>query len=277
MSGNADQIEFWNGRGGQKWADQQDVTDRMLGKIGEAALTFAAAKPGEKVIDIGCGTGTTTMALADSVGASGQVTGVDVSKPMLGTARERAAKAGKSVAFVEADASVFPFSTEIDLVFSRFGVMFFDQPAKAFENIHRALKPTGRLAFVCWRAPQQNPWAFEPLVAAKPFLPPSDPPDPLAPGPFAFADENRIKLILTEAGFRNIRVTPLDTTTNIGGSLDAAAKQMLEIGPLARAAAEADDAAKPKIVEAVRAVLGKYQTPEGITPPAGCWLVAANA
>jgi SAM-dependent methyltransferase len=277
MSGNADQIEFWNGNAGQKWAAQQDVTDRMLEKIGKAALAFAAAKAGEHVVDIGCGTGTTTMALADSVGTSGQVTGVDISKPMLGLARERAAKAGKNIAFIEADASVFPFTTTIDLVFSRFGVMFFDQPAKAFENIHRALKPTGRLAFVCWRPAQENAWASVPFAAARPLLPETPPADPLAPGPFAFADPDRVKMILTEAGFRAVKVEPLNTTNNLGADLDAAAKQTLEIGPLARAAAQCDDAAKANIVAAVKKALAQYVTPEGITPPAACWLVGAVA
>ncbi len=278
MTANADQIEFWNGRGGQKWAEQQAATDRMLDKIGKAALAFVAAKSGEHVVDIGCGTGTTTFALADSVGAAGQVTGVDISKPMLGLARERTG-ARKNVAFVEADASVFPFTTTIDLIFSRFGVMFFDAPAKAFENIHRALKPTGRIAFVCWRTPQENAWAADPIAAARPFLPPpSQPADPLAPGPFAFADPDRIKLILTEAGFRAVNVEPLNTTTNLGPDIETAAQQTLEIGPLSRAIADAkaDDATRAKIVAAVKTALEKYKTPEGVTPPAACWLVSAK-
>jgi SAM-dependent methyltransferase len=277
MSGNADQIEFWNGRGGQKWTDQQAATDRLLGEIFTKVIAFADAKPGEHIVDIGCGTGTTTFALADAVGASGKVVGVDISKPMLGLARERAKASGKPVEFVEADASIYPFMTENDLVFSRFGVMFFDKPSAAFENIHRALKPTGRLAFVCWRAAQENVWASEPIAAARPFLPPQPPADPLAPGPFAFADQDRIKMILTEAGFRNVRIEALDTVVNVGAGLDEAARQMLEIGPLARAAAEADDDARAKILVAVRKSMEKHVTAAGVTPPAACWLVSARA
>lgn len=277
MSGNADQIEFWNGPAGQHWAERQETMDRTLGAIQPALLAFAAAQPGEHVVDIGCGSGTTSFALADAVGSKGQVTGVDISRPMLSLARKRAGALGKTVAFVEADASVFPFATEIDLVFSRFGVMFFDQPAKAFENIHRALKPSGRLAFVCWRAPQDNAWVSAPMAAARPFLPETAPGDPLAPGPFAFADADRVKMILTEAGFRNVRVEPLDTVMNLGGSLDSATQQMLEVGPISRAVADVDEIARAKIAAAVRVALEKYATPNGITPTAACWLVGAKA
>lgn len=277
MSGNADQIEFWNGPAGQHWAELQETMDRTLGAIHEAVITFAAAKSGEHVVDIGCGSGTTSFALSDAVGPSGQVTGIDISKPMLDLARRRAAAMGKPVAFVEGDASVFPFSTSADLVFSRFGVMFFDAPAKAFENIHRALKPSGRLAFVCWRTPQENRWASEPLMAARPFLPEQPPADPLAPGPFAFADPDRVKLILTEAGFRNVRVEPLDTVMRLGNSLDGATQQMLTVGPLSRAVGEADEATRAKVAVAVREVLAKYAGAEGVTPPAACWLVGAKA
>jgi len=277
MSGNADQIEFWNGPAGKHWAERQEAMDRTLGSIHPALMAFAAAKPGEHVVDIGCGSGTTSMALADAVGATGQVTGVDISRPMLNLARKRACAAGKAVAFVEADASAFPFATEIDLVFSRFGVMFFDQPARAFENIHRALKPSGRLAFVCWRPPQENAWVSAPMAAARPFLPQTAPADPLAPGPFAFADPDRVKLILTEAGFRNVRVDPLDTVMNLGSSLDSATQQMLEVGPLARALADVDETTRAKIAAAVRVALEKYATPGGISPAAACWLVGAKA
>jgi ubiquinone/menaquinone biosynthesis C-methylase UbiE len=277
MAANEDQIKFWNGPGGEHWTELQETMDRNLGAIHAALLPFAAAKPGEHILDIGCGTGTTTLALADAAGPSGKLMGVDISKPMLGLARERAKKAGKPIEFVEADASAYPFKTEFDLVFSRFGVMFFDDPPAAFENIHRALKPTGRLAFVCWRTPPENAWASVPLAAARPFLPPSQPVDPLAPGPFAFADADRIKLILTQAGFRNVQTNKLDTAMSMGKSLDVAARQTLDIGPLSRAAAEAGDDARAKIIAAVRTALEKFATPEGVTPPAACWLVSAQA
>jgi SAM-dependent methyltransferase len=278
MSGNADQIEFWNGNAGRHWAEQQEAMDRTLASFHDAVVAFAAAKSGEHVVDIGCGSGTTSFTLSDAVGPSGQVTGVDISKPMLELARRRAAATGKPVAFVEADASVFPFTTTVDLVFSKFGVMFFDQPAKAFENIHRALKPTGRLAFVCWRAVKDNAWVAVPMSVARPFLPaPAAPPDPLAPGPFAFADSDRIKLILTEAGFRHVRVEPLDTVMHMGATIESATTQLLDVGPLSRALADVDATTRGKVEMAVREALKPYAGKDGVAIPAACWLVGAVA
>ncbi|HEY1707839.1 MAG TPA: methyltransferase domain-containing protein [Rhizomicrobium sp.] len=277
MTANADQIEFWNGRAGEHWVVQQTAMDRNMRGIHDAILAFAAPASGETVTDIGCGAGTTTLAIADAVGTGGKVTGVDISVPMLGLAKERAKAAGKAIDFINADASAYPFRTKSDLVFSRFGVMFFDSPPAAFANIHTALKPSGRIAFVCWRTPQENAWAFAPMMAARPFLPPQPPPDPLAPGPFAFADPDRIKMILTEAGFRAVKVEKLDSVMNLGPSLDGAVDMMMTMGPLSRALNEADDATRAKIRPAVRAALEPYVTADGVQPPAGCWLAGAKA
>jgi SAM-dependent methyltransferase len=270
---NQAQIEYWNGPVGERWAAFQPVMDKALSVISDAALAFAAAKPGERVLDIGCGTGTTTYALAKSVGPDGSVTGVDISRPMLAAARAR----GTGVNFREGDASTALFHPTHDLVFSRFGVMFFDDPAAAFANIRKALAPHGRLAFVCWRDVKQNLWASAPMMAAKALLPPQEPADPLAPGPFAFADDARLRDILGRAGYRDIGIEKLDSTLNMGATLDDAAEQSLRVGPLARAAAEVDDATKDKIRTVVRDTFAKYQNPAGITPPAACWLVAARA
>jgi SAM-dependent methyltransferase len=277
MTANTDQIEFWNGRGGAQWVAQQTAMDRNMASIHKAILSFAAPATGETVTDIGCGTGTTTMAIKDAVGSGGKVTGIDISVPMLGLAKERAKAAGKAIDFIEADASAYPFRTENDLIFSRFGVMFFDNPPAAFANIHTALKPTGRLAFVCWRTPPENAWAFAPMVAARPFLPEQPAPDPLAPGPFAFANADRIRMILTEAGFRAVQVEKLDTVMNLGPSLDGAVQMMMTMGPLSRALNEADDATRTKVAPAVHAALETYVTSDGVLPPAGCWLVSAKA
>jgi SAM-dependent methyltransferase len=277
MSANADQIEFWNGPGGQQWVAQQETMDRTLGRIHAAIASFAAAQPGEAVVDIGCGTGQTTLGLADAVGETGRVIGVDISRPMLGLARKRAVESGRTIEFFEADASRHVFPSDNDLVFSRFGVMFFDDPVGAFSNIRKALKSGGRLAFVCWRAPQENIWASAPISAARPFLPPQPPADPLAPGPFAFADPERVKSILGGAGFRDVRVEPLDTVMNLGEALDAAAEQMMQVGPLSRLLADIDAATRGKIVLAVQGALQPYTSEKGVRPPAACWLVGARA
>ena len=146
--------------------------------------------------------------------------------------------------------------------------MFFDDPAAAFANMRTALKPGGRLAFVCWRTPPENPWASAPLAAARPFLPEQPPPDPLAPGPFAFADPERVKDILGKAGFGDVTVTKYDGVMGMGRDMDSVAAQTLRIGPLSRAVGEADEAARANIVEAVRAALEKFRDAVGRDRPA---------
>jgi SAM-dependent methyltransferase len=272
MSGNEQQIEYWNGAVGERWAKLQQTIDANMASIAEALLPFAAPKPGERVLDIGCGCGTTTLLLSKAVGPSGDVTGVDISGPMLAVARGR----GISANFVEADASTHSFKATHDLVFSRFGVMFFADPLAAFANIRKALKPHGRLAFVCWRAFVENEWARVPYAAAKPLLPEEPPGDPFAPGPFAFADSGRLRNILDEAGFNDIRINPLDSVMHMGADIEEAAKQATNIGPLARAMNGLDDARREKVRALVKEALAKYRTKDGVSPGAACWLVGAT-
>jgi len=275
MTANEDQIKFWNEKAGQNWTILQAWMDANMAAIEDAVLAFAQAKSGMAVLDVGCGTGATSLALAK---AGAKVTGVDISRPMLGLARERAAKAGLPITFVEADASTYPFTPDFDLIFSRFGVMFFDAPVAAFANMRKALKAGGRMAFVCWRTPPENPWASAPLLAAKPFLPEQPPPDPLAPGPFAFADAKRMEDILLQSGFSDIRIEKLDAVMTMGDDLGLVVSRMLQIGPLSRAVDEVDDAIRAPIAKAVQGALAQFVRPDGeIAPPAACWLVAAKA
>jgi SAM-dependent methyltransferase len=278
MPANEDQIKFWNDKAGQDWTELQERMDANLSGIHEALMAFASPAPGMAILDVGCGTGTTSMALARIAGPKGEVTGVDISRPMLGLARQRAGQAGLKIDFAEADAATQPFAPEHDLIFSRFGVMFFDDPTGAFANIKTALKAGGRLAFVCWRTPPENQWASAPLAAAKPFLPEQLPPDPLAPGPFAFADSQRVKDILGKVGFGYVTVGKYDGVMAMGRDMDSVAAQILRIGPLSRAVGEADQNARARIVEAVRAALEKFRASSGeIAPPTACWLVSARA
>ncbi|HEY5336973.1 MAG TPA: methyltransferase domain-containing protein [Rhizomicrobium sp.] len=274
--GNAQQIEFWNGTVGQRWARLQDRIDLQLNNITDGLMPFADVRSGERVLDIGCGCGTTTLRLGMMVAPEGAVAGLDISAPMLEVARARAQAMNADIAFQEADASSHDFQPVFDVVFSRFGVMFFDDPVAAFANIRRALAPKGRLAFVCWRPFKENAWAFTPYTAAKPLLPEQPPGDPHAPGPFAFADAARLKGILTDAGFANIRIEKLDTKASLGVSLDEAADSALNVGPLSRAALDLDDATRGKIRDAVKAAFEKDLTSAGVAPAAACWLVGAT-
>ena len=224
MPANEDQIKFWNEKG-RDWTELQDRMDANLSGAHAAVMAYAAAQSGENVLDIGCGTGQTSLALADAVGPRGRVTGVDVSQPMLGLARRRA-EGRTNASFTLADASVQPFKPEFDLLFSRFGVMFFDDPIAAFANLHSGLKPGGRLAFVCWRTAPENLWAAAPLMAARALLPEQPPPDPLAPGPFAFANAQRIRDVLAGGFWRH-----LISRNRMASWLWAAMSYNLWIGP----------------------------------------------
>ena len=276
MASNEQQIEYWNGRVGQRWAAQQERIDWNLAEVTEAVIPFARAKPGEHILDIGCGCGTATLMLARAVRPNGSVAGVDISAPMLAVARARAHSGQADIPFIEADASAYDFQPTFDLVFSRFGVMFFADPFAAFANIHKAVAPKGRLAFVCWRSMPENMWAAAPFAAAKHLLPPQEAPDPYAPGPFAFADGARLTDILSRAGFHDVALTKFDGAMNMGDTAAEAANEALNIGPLARAAAELDDAARAKILDVVATAMQKFAGPRGIAPAAACWLVSAK-
>ena len=273
---NEAQIEQWNGRTGQRWASAQELVDRQLASVTEKLMLFVAPKSGERVVDIGCGAGTTTFMLREAVGPDGAAAGIDISRPLLMLARARRQASNADVSFVEDDAAAHDFQAVNNLVFSRFGVMFFADPVAAFSNIRRALAREGRLVFVCYRALDENPWAAVPLAAGLPFLPPAAPLEPHAPGPFALADRQRTQRILEDAGFVSVRINALDTVMRPGQTAEEAAETMLTIGPLATAAAEVDATALAKIRDAVRGILEQFATADGIAPPAGCWLVSAG-
>src|ERR1700744_1570877 len=187
--GNADQIAYWNGPNGQRWTDRQAEQDVLLAPVTQALIDRAAPRPGERIIDVGCGCGGTSMALAERVAPAGFVLGVDISGPMLSRARQLAPRE-LPVDFVLADATVYPFDpASFDLLASRFGVMFFAEPSRSFANLRKALRPSGRLAFACWREPRENPFFMAPLQAVYKHVPKLPQQGPEDPGPFSFASE----------------------------------------------------------------------------------------
>ena len=197
MSENVEQVEQWNGVMGAKWVAEQQSLDAQLAPMSALLLEASRVQPGWRVLDVGCGCGATALALAEAVGPAGEVVGVDVSAPMLARAADRLAHLAKPPTLVRADAQTEPLGEQrFDLALSRFGVMFFSHPEKAFTNLARTLKPLGRLVFVCWRAATDNPWAALPLAVARRHVPPPPPADPHAPGPFAFADPARTPRLL---------------------------------------------------------------------------------
>lgn len=271
----AEQAAYWNGPGGEGWLAAYQRIQRAIGGIGEIGLSAAAARSGEQAIDIGCGTGDTTAALARAVGLTGHVLGVDISEPLIAAARTHRLE---NATFAVGDAATHPFKVgHYDLVFSRFGVMFFADPIAAFGNIRRALKPEGRLVFVAWRTPQENPWGTTPMRAAQPFLPPQPRPGPEDPGQFAFGDRARVERILGDAGFKALRFEPIDRQIWMGDSVAEVVAGAGRFGPLARAFANAEPAAIEKAKQAVADVLAPHQGPDGVRLPGACWLVRANA
>jgi SAM-dependent methyltransferase len=274
---NSGQVAYWNATAGETWAAMQDKLDAQIEPLGAAAIDALVLKAGERVVDIGCGCGQTTIALADRVGAAGSVLGVDISRPMLAVARRRLAERGLAQASViEADAQTHPFEADAaDAAYSRFGVMFFADPTAAFANIRKALKPGGRLGFVCWRTFAENPWMNAPLAAALPLLPAAPPPpDPLAPGPFAFADKDRLQAILTGAGFADIAIAAQDRMIGAPG-IDEAVETALKVGPLGAILRENPDLA-PTVVASIRAALANHVTADGVRLGSATWIVTAR-
>ena len=275
---HADQVAFWSGEGGAMWLKAETRIERGIAGLGAKAIAAAAPQPGESVLDVGCGTGPTTRLLARAVAPSGTVLGLDLSAPMMEEAARRAASDGlTNVRFVAGDASAYAFEpASMDLLFSRFGVMFFGDPPAAFSNLRHALKPGGRLTFLCWRPFKENSWAFVPFMAGAPFLPPLPRPAPDEPGPFAFGDSARVTAILAGAGFAGITVEPIDELLVLSaGGLDEAVTQATEIGPLSRALRDVPDDVRAKVTNAVRTALAPHLTKDGVRLPAACWLVKA--
>jgi SAM-dependent methyltransferase len=273
---NAAEIGNWNAKTGLTWVQYQDQLDRLIAPLGDRAMAVLAPESGETILDIGCGCGQTTPDLAHRVTGTGAVTGVDVSGPMLEAARARPVDAGACrPEFLQYDAQTEDLGQgRFDAIYSRFGVMFFDDPTAAFANLARALKSKGRLAFVCWRLFQNNPWLRDPLVAASPFLPPRPMADPIAPGPFAFADADRVRKILADAGFEAVSVDPFDTS--IGGlSVEETVDLASYVGPLAPILRD-NPGLKPVVTEAVTQSTLRHATADGVMMPAAVWIVQAR-
>ncbi len=279
MNDNTVQIDEWNGALGQRWVEEQADIDAIARPFGLAALEQAAPQLGERVIDVGCGCGGTTFELARRVGATGHVLGVDVSRPMLAAAQARLAQwPDAPIAFREGDASVAELPADFDLMYSRFGMMFFADPVAALRHLRGALRVGGRLVFVCWRQPRDNPWAVTPLMAARRALGLEPPPaDPHAPGPFAFADDERLGSLLTHAGFDDVALRRFDAPLRMGATPADATAKMLRIGPVARLAHEVGPDQRPLVVQAVQAALAPLAAADGsVTLQGSTWVVSAS-
>jgi SAM-dependent methyltransferase len=272
------QREFWNSEATNRWVTEQARIDRLFAEVTDAALTAAAPKPGETVLDIGCGTGTTVLRLADAVGPGGTVLGVDISEQQLALARRRIGAAGAAQAQVVLDdAATRDFAAGgFDLAFSRFGVMFFADPVAAFSNIRRAMKSGGRLAFAVFRPGSDNPWTTASAAAIRHLVTPPAPPGPEEPGQFSWGDPNRVRRILGGAGFRDVALAPIDPLITLGSNAAEAAEFAMFIGQGARLLQGVSDATRDAARVALEAFFKPHEGPNGVSLPGGLWLVSAR-
>jgi SAM-dependent methyltransferase len=274
---NADQLAFWNGQGGRTWVARQEHTDITLAPVSEALLALAAARAGERVLDVGCGCGASTLELARAVGPAGRVAALDISGPMLVEGQTRAEAAGiANVDWLQADAATAALDG-FDLLASNFGLMFFGDPVAAFAHMRRAASPGARMAFVCWRPLTENPWLGVPMHAVSRHVPPRPKPDPQAPGMFAFADPRRVFQVLTAAGWAPPRLDKLDLDLDIaaGRGLEQAVVQSTQIGAVSSWLRGQPPEVVAAATASIREALAAHLDGASVRLPGAMWLVSS--
>jgi len=274
------EAERWANEMGEKWNTYRDRFEGMIGPVGDALLDAAHLAPGERVIDVGCGAGVTSLEIARRIGPSGSVVGLDISPTLVATATSRAKKAGLTNArFILGDASKADLGETFDCLFSRFGIMFFQDPYAAFAHMHGFVKPGGRTMFSCWGPQPDNPWVVEimGIVSRYAELPP---PVPRAPGPFAFGEQDYMRDILVKAGFKDVSFASWKGGQYIGGP-GSDAKSALQF--LSEALFVGDtlkdlpEETRAKAEAELEDVLRSHETPGGVQMQGMAWLVGATA
>ncbi len=275
------EAEQWAGDMGREWSRKAKALDRQLAPAGEAGMRALAPQPGERILDLGCGSGATTEALSRAVGPDGNVTGADISADQIAVARARPGNANAD--FIVGDAQTHPFEdAAFDALFSRFGCMFFGDPIAAFTNLHRALKPGARAVLVAWRALAMNPWAGIPAKVGADVLGPVDPPPPGTPGPFAWAEPEIFAPIFEGAGFRDTKWSEVPITLEVGDGDDPnpvvrAVAMLLRIGPLARRLKGAPPEVRDRIGEALAPSLTPFIKADWVRMPGVIWIIETRA
>jgi ubiquinone/menaquinone biosynthesis C-methylase UbiE len=273
---NAQQIAMWNGCAGRGWVAAQAALDRLFEPFQELLVEAVAERKAQRVLDVGCGTGSTTLAVARLLGDQGNVVGLDVSEPMIALAERRAEIASAPPRFVCADAQTYAFNDKrFDMIISRFGTMFFDDPVRAFANLRRAAIPTAFLHTIVWRSPADNPFMTAAERTAASFLPVIPARRSDEPGQFAFADNDRVYSILEKSGWTDIDIQPLDVACTLPEH--ELNDYIARLGPLGRVLQQVDEQKRARIVGAVRAAFDPYVYGAEVRFSAACWMVGARA
>ncbi len=271
-----EQTRLWNGLAGRAWVEEQELLDQMFKPFEGLLVEAVSVGFGSQVLDVGCGTGSTTLAVARLLGAKGRCLGIDISDPMITAARARAEREGTPASFIRANAQDHAFEpASFDMIISRFGVMFFDDFVRAFANLRRAAKDNAGLRFIAWRGPSENPFMTTAERAAAPLLPNLPARRPDAPGQFAFADQRRVHRILEESGWAEIDIRPLDVACTLPEK--ELVRYLTRLGPLGLALYEADDRTRTQVIETVRAAFEPYVHGAEVRFTAACWMVGARA
>ncbi|HEU4589132.1 MAG TPA: class I SAM-dependent methyltransferase [Gemmatimonadales bacterium] len=271
-----EQAALWNGPGGRAWVEAQETLDHILQPFEDLLVAAVGARARQRVLDVGCGTGSTTLAVARLLGEKGRGIGVDISEPMIAAARARAERERSPAEFILADAQAYAFEpASVDLVVSRFGVMFFEDPVRAFANLRRAAKAGAELWFVAWRSAAENPFMTTAERAAAPLLPNLPPRQPDAPGQFAFADRRRVASILEESGWTEIDIRPVDVPCTMPEK--ALLGHLSRLGPVGMALQQADDRTRAQVLDTVRAAFDEYVHGAEVRFTAASWVVSARA
>jgi SAM-dependent methyltransferase len=280
---NEESTEAWSGPLFERFVRFRPYVAEGLGRHGEAAMAAHPPRPGERVLDIGCGFGDTTRRLAGLVGDEGEAVGVDVSEPFVELAAREAAEAGvANVSYRLGDVQIADLGGPYDYVFSRMGVMFFANPVQALRNVRGAMRPGGRICFVVWRRKLDNGWVHEAEQVVEQYLEhPEQTDEPTCgPGPFSMADADVVSGQLAIAGFEAIELRRSDLPLQMGAELDDAVDLVMSIGPAGEVLRLWGDRAaeiRPKIAADIRAVLEQFETADGVHAPSSTWIISAVA
>jgi SAM-dependent methyltransferase len=273
---NEEMAALWNGASGQAWVDEQALLDQTFHSIEKLLADAVTASGARSVLDIGCGAGATTLAVARTLGARGNVVGIDISEPLICVARARAQREGLATEFIRADAQTHGFApASFEMMISRFGVMFFEDPVAAFANLRRAAKASGALRLMVFRSVAENPFMTTAERAAGPSLPKMPPRDPNAPGQFAFADRNRVQRILEDSGWTGIELAPVDVPCAF--PVTSLERFFTRFGPVGQALRDADEDLRMHVSQRIRAAFQPFVHGAEVRFVAACWMVSAGA